>query len=166
LKILSERKNLQIEGFDVSTSSYETNASNAFTTFEFFSEGPKGTIKKIVRYTQIESTNSYNLVFGDEDPETGIVDDRIISNSSDHKKVLATVASTLLIFLENYPEAAVFAVGSTSTRTRLYQMGIANNLELINLGFTVWGLVEGKWEFFERGSNYSAFLVRRNKVTL
>ena len=41
--------------------------------YEFFSEGPKGKIKKVVRYRLIEAypNKVYNLGFGDKDETTG-----------------------------------------------------------------------------------------------
>ncbi len=39
-----------------------------FTDYVFFSTGPKGRIKKVVRFTKIEDDpDVYNLGFGDED---------------------------------------------------------------------------------------------------
>jgi hypothetical protein len=56
------------------------------------------------------------------------VDDSIRSNNGDRDKVLATVAFTALDFTDEFPEALIVMEGSTSARTRLYQMGIGNNL--------------------------------------
>jgi hypothetical protein len=44
-----------------------------FRDYEFYSEGPQGRIKKIVRYRRIENDPiTYNLAFGDEN-ERGVV---------------------------------------------------------------------------------------------
>ncbi len=56
---------------------YLTN--NNHHDFEFYSEGPKGRIKKIVRFKKLDIDNVYNLAFGDENPETGDIDDSVIS---------------------------------------------------------------------------------------
>jgi hypothetical protein len=47
--------------------------------YEFFSEGPKGKIKKLVRYKLIDDSEQeiYNLSFGDWNETTGDADDNI-----------------------------------------------------------------------------------------
>ena len=66
--------------------------------YEFFSEGPKGRVKKVVRYRLLEEfpKRIFNLGFGDWDDERGDVDDKIKTNNSDRQKVLATVADTVM----------------------------------------------------------------------
>ena len=103
----------------------------------------------------------YNLGFGDKDPITGFLSDLTVTNNGDSQKVLATVAATLYAFTENYPEATVIATGSTQARTRLYRMGITNNLKAIEKDFVVLGLTETDWEPFRKNMTYGAFLVRR-----
>ena len=145
---------------------YESNASEGSTTFEFVSEGPKGSVTKIVRYNEINLKGFYNLGFGDEDAITGYVSDTSVTNNNDSQKVLATVAATLYVFTNEYPDATVIATGSTEARTRLYRMGIANNLEAIERDFIVLGLSAEGWEPFQRGVTYGAFLVRRKSLSL
>ena len=94
--------------------------------YEFVSQGPKGFIRKVIRYEHLGS-NIYNLGFGDWDNDKGIIDDAIRTNNNDSGKVLATVASTVIDFLYKNSFAQIFIQGSTPARTRLYQMGIANN---------------------------------------
>ncbi len=75
---------------------------------------------------------------------------------------MATVAATLYVFTEEKPTATIIATGSTNARTRLYRMGITNNLESIKNDFDVFGLIEDKkWEAFRKNITYGAFLVRR-----
>lgn len=145
---------------------YESNASAGSTTFEFVSVGPKGSVTKIVRYTEINLKNFYNLGCGDKDELTGHVSDTQVTNNGDSQKVLATVAATLYVFTNAYPSATVIATGSTEARTRLYRMGIANNLEAVERDFIVLGLAAEGWQSFERGASYSAFLVRRKSLSL
>lgn len=132
-----------------------------FQTFEFESLGPKGQFLKVVQYTELEQQGFYNLGFGDKDPNTGLISDLTVTNNGDSQKVLATVAATLYTFMNEYPEAIVVATGSTPVRTRLYQMGIANNLETIKQDFTVLGLRNESWEFFRKDVKYEAFLVQK-----
>ncbi|OQA95612.1 MAG: hypothetical protein BWY22_02106 [Bacteroidetes bacterium ADurb.Bin217] len=132
--------------------------------YQFTSEGPKGNIKKIVEYSPTSFENVYNLAFGDYDEKIEGIDDKSITNNGDSQKVLATVASTVYAFTGKYPNAWVHATGSTTVRTRLYRMGITNNLTEIAKDFYVFGLKDEKWEEFIVGEDYEAFLItRKNK---
>ena len=50
-------------------------------TFEFISVGPKGKIPKLVVYSKIHSKGIYNLGFGDKDPNTGAINDFVITDN-------------------------------------------------------------------------------------
>jgi hypothetical protein len=140
---------------------YKVETSLDFKTFEFISVGLKGSITKVVRYTEINVKGFYNLGFGDKDPVTGFISDLIVTNNGDSHKVLATVAKTLYAFIDLNPGAVVIATGSTEARTRLYRMGITNNLEAIEKDFFVFGLTESAWKPFHKNITYGAFLVYR-----
>lgn len=129
--------------------------------YEFFSEGPKGKIKKVVRYRLIEDATFpiYNLGFGDWDEDTNDINDMIITNNHDQQKVLMTVADTIINFIETHPKAFIFIQGSTSSRTRLYQMGIARFWNNIQERYTVIGSVDGNWHTLKKGLNYEAFII-------
>lgn len=133
--------------------------------YEFISEGPKGTIHKMIEYSETGTENIYNLAFGDFNEETKKIDDFSITNNGDSIKVLATVASTVYAFTEKYPKAWIFATGSTIVRTRLYRMGITNNLAEIKEDFKVYGLTidANKWEEFIVGEDYEAFLITKKE---
>lgn len=139
---------------------YPVAASDDNHTYLFFSEGPRGSIAKGVIYSPIEK-DLFNLGFGDWNTELQELDDSSRSNNGDRDKILATVAFTALDFTSQFPNAQIFAEGSTSARTRLYQMGIADNLLEINNIFEMKGLFGDLWETFQRGKNYEAFLIRR-----
>ncbi|HMH20822.1 MAG TPA: hypothetical protein VK563_03555 [Puia sp.] len=142
---------------------YLVTASDDYCTYLFFSEGLRGRIAKGVIYSRIEG-NLFNLGFGDWNEEFQELDDSNRSNNGDRDKVLATVAFTAFDFTNKYPDAWIVAEGSTPTRTRLYQMGMADNLLEINENFEIDGLLNGLWEPFQRGMNYEAFLIRRKKI--
>ncbi|MFW0714297.1 DUF6934 family protein [Pedobacter sp. N23S346] len=102
---------------------YEYFAKNNFLTYQFTSEGVKGSVEKIVQYSKLTIPGVgivYNLGFGDLS-EDGNISDITNSNNGDMEKVLATVANTVYDFIENYPNQLVFAHGSTTIRTKLYQ---------------------------------------------
>lgn len=133
--------------------------------YEFVSAGPKGTIHKMIEYSETGTENIYNLAFGDFNEETKKIDDFSITNNGDSIKILATVASTVYAFTEKYPKAWIFATGSTIVRTRLYRMGITNNLAEIKEDFKVYGLTidANKWEEFIVGEDYEAFLITKKE---
>ncbi len=142
---------------------YLLESSSDWMSFEFKSIGPKGIIAKVVEYREINVKGYYILGFGDKDPQTGYISDLIVTNNNDSKKVLATVARTLYLFTDRYPDAVVIATGSTEARTRLYRMGITNNLVAIEQDFQVLGLTDKAWEPFRKNVTYHAFSVRRKK---
>jgi hypothetical protein len=136
---------------------YDVISTNEHRSYEFLSEGPNGTIKKVILFKEI-SPNVYNLGFGDWDEATRSMDDKARSNNHDRDKVLATVAAAVMTFIKYYPNAIVFAKGSTPARTRLYQMGIFANWQEISILLTVKGFIDGDWQPIEKCRNYDAFM--------
>ncbi len=138
---------------------YEIKASSSLLKFEFYSTGPKGKIKKQVEFLAFEETpHVFNIGFGDVD-DKGNINDLIITGNDDSQKVLATVALSVFKFFEKYSNCYVYATGSTKSRTRLYRMGISNNLAEITQAFKVYGFLNNAWENFEKGKEYEAFLM-------
>jgi len=142
---------------------YNVGFNADYSMFEFMSEGPKGKIKKIIHYTQTSNPDVYNLGFGDKNELTNEIDDFIITNNGDSQKVLATVAATLFVFTDHYPNAFILATGSTLARTRLYRIGISNNLLLIEKDFYIFGYNGKNWLPFQKNTHYESFLAKRKK---
>jgi hypothetical protein len=140
---------------------YEVEVDESVSIFEFISEGRNGKVKKLVRYSRTNVKNMYNLGFGDKDEQTGMIDDKVITDNGDSEKVLATVAATIYAFTAENPKVYVYITGSNEARTRLYRMGIVKYLELINEDFEVRGLQNNAWRPFKPNGNYKAFLVNR-----
>lgn len=138
---------------------YASLSDSKHEIFEFLSSGPKGSIKKVVQYAFYED-NIYNLGFGDWDEETQSIRDDVRSNNQDRDKVLATVAYTVFEFMKHHPGAVIYAQGSSDAKTRLYQMGVANNWLEIKQLFDVQGFFGGDWEPFRKGRNYQAFALK------
>ena len=139
---------------------YELTVEHTLMNYSFVSEGSKGKVTKLISYTETGVEDVYNLGFGDKDIN-GKIDDATITNNGDSLKVLATVASTVYAFTDKYPNAAIYAKGSCKIRTRLYRMGIANNLNDISQTFDVYGLIGDVWFKFEKNVDYEAFLIKR-----
>ena len=55
----------------------------------------------------------------------------------------------------------VFFKGSTTARTRLYQMAIVNHWKEIEPLHLVFGLKDSSWQLFEKNINYDFFIVKR-----
>ena len=81
---------------------YKYSASDTYLDYEFDSDGPKGKIRKIVRYSPQNSNGVtyFNLGFGDLNLKTGKIDDLVTSNNQDREKILATVAATVIEFTQ------------------------------------------------------------------
>ncbi|MCF8371844.1 MAG: hypothetical protein K9H64_09490 [Bacteroidales bacterium] len=141
---------------------YEYSADEDLHIYEFISVGNKGRIRKVVEYSEMNLENFYNLAFGDIDENTGEINDEVITNNGDSLKVLSTVASTVYAFVEKHPYAWIFATGSNEVRTRLYRMGITNNLVEIQSDFHVFGMLPDEtFEEFIVGEDYIGFLIKR-----
>lgn len=138
---------------------YSVGSDNNHLTYEFLSKGPKGAIKKVVLYQEIDD-NVFNLAFGDWNEVKQKIDDSVRSNNDDRDKVLTTVGSTVIDFIRHHPKAIIFAAGITPGKTRLYQMGINANWNEIDELFDVEGFYRGNWERFERSKNYQAFTLK------
>lgn len=126
--------------------------------YQFYSVGVRGRIKKVIVFQEFD-IDRYNLAFGDWDESKNDIDDQIVSGNQDKQKVLSTVAFALFDFMKENPHATVIAVGSTPSRTRLYQMNISAFFEEIDEHFDIRGYVDGVWEHFMKGVKYEAFLL-------
>jgi hypothetical protein len=135
---------------------YQLIATPDFETYEFFSEGPKGTIRKFIEFRKIDR-RVYNLAFGDWDELNQRIDDKSRSNNSDMRKILSTVAGAVVLFLNNHRYAVLFIQGQTLAKTRLYQMGLNKIWPEINSLYDIAGFRNGIWESFTPGNNYKAF---------
>ena len=140
---------------------YQLKSGRELLSYEFTSEGPKGLIEKRIQFTLLNQEEVYNLAFGDKDPITGEIDDLAVSNNGDSEKVLSTVISAVYAFFDKHPDASIFASGSTLARTRLYRIGLAKYYDDVKDDFDIYGQLEDRWEVFERGKEYLAFLAQR-----
>jgi hypothetical protein len=143
---------------------YELKSDDELTTFDFLSEGPKGKIEKLVQFSPVNQDNVFNLAFGDRDKNTGDIDDNVVTDNGDSEKVLATVVAAVYAFCDKFPDAWVYATGSTSTRTRLYRMGINKYFDIVEADFEIFGQAQNEWERYQRGKDYQAFVIQRKKA--
>ncbi|KAA6439691.1 hypothetical protein FEM33_11345 [Dyadobacter flavalbus] len=158
--------------------SYDTQYKD-YNAFQFYSEGDK-TYNMLMALQPLRRPRSYNLAFGVWDEKTNKIDDKIELKNGDSDKILATVAQKTLEFLQKYPDSNIFATGSAEpgelrVRTRRYQIGINNNYEFLSEKHNIYALIadkdekgnfygnwpawEGRWEPFQKGTNYDGFLL-------
>ena len=146
---------------------YEYEAKRSYRQYDFYSEGPKGRIRKAIQYEFLQSADGidyYNLGFDDYLEEEDDINDLSINDNQDRDKILTTVAFTALEFTSHYPNCKIFAKGSTPPRTRLYQMGISKHYTEISELFDIQGRIGPfNWEPFKTGQNYEAFLAKRKE---
>jgi len=144
---------------------YEYRRARGFTQYQFFSEGPKGKIRKLVVYSYLateEGHTYYNLGFGDYDPALNELNDLTVSNNLDRDKVLATVAATAEEFSRQHPDCRIVVSGSPPARTRLYQMKIASHYSMISEMFDIQcQTTMGELVPFRKGENYEGFIFER-----
>ena len=135
-------------------------------TYEFSSKGPRGLIRKAVRfqYRPDLGVNVYNLLLGDYYPETDHIDDSAVSNNGDTKIILTTVAEAVETFVNLYPRAIILIMGNSASRVRLYQIGITLAWKEIDAKYDVLAKRNNDWEPFKKGVNYEAFLVTKKNT--
>lgn len=152
---------------------YELSSTDDFTTFHFVSIGPKGSILKRINFQWLglkiapdgkQKIPIFNLSFGDVRHVMGEIDDTVVSGNNDMERVLLTVASATYRFFESYPGAILFFVGSTDSRTRLYQIGITKHHHILMLDSEIQGFIENKWEPFDPRIRYQGFLFSRKNT--
>jgi hypothetical protein len=142
--------------------------SKDFRTFRFLGAGSGRTSQKIVQFTPTGRRGIYNLALGDQ-VEGKYFDDFSLDGNGDCDMVLASVVSTVHVFLDRYPRRTVVFHGNTPARTRLYRRAVNHASPELEKVFDIMGLVpmgEGRLALrkYEPDVNYVAFLVRRKRL--
>jgi hypothetical protein len=96
---------------------YEFIYAEALMEFHFESIGPKGTIRKIVKFT-FHGKNLCNLAFGDQ--IEGGFDDEVISDNGDMRKIIQTVVNITLFFSHLHPDCRIMIHPVDRKRKLLY----------------------------------------------
>ena len=126
--------------------------------------------KPSVSFTPIEEETGihvFNLAFGDLDETTQKFNDLAVTDNKDTLKVLATVAYIVLEFTTNYPNAIIYATGSSESRNRLYQIAIKKHWYEIDSMYDVFGEIKnGAFMKFIPGINFIGFVVMKKNVLL
>jgi hypothetical protein len=140
---------------------YELKKTKNGLRYSFYSEGPRGRIVKVIEFQWMRGVGSstFNLAFGDFNENTGLLDDRSVSDNHDRLKVLHTVAAGIIDFLEDHHQSIILIKANTLPRARLYQMMISFIWPAIERQYEGYGKYESEWVHFRKGVNYVEFLV-------
>ena len=136
---------------------YELIVTEEALRFEFESVGKERVVKKVIRYAETNISGLYNLSLVDV-LINGAESDTAITDNGDMEKILATVLSTFPLFLNRYPDCQIFFMGSTPTRTRLYQIAIRRELTTALKLFSINGLTDNGLEPFVADRTHKAFI--------
>ena len=127
------------------------------THYYFESIGEKDKIVKIVVFTFSENY-VWSLGFGDLGND-GFIDDSVVSNNQDARKVLQTVAKIAFDFLAQNPTETLEIEPVDYKRKQLYNNIFQRYFQDINTLFNVWGTLNGKDETYTPSNFYDIFKI-------
>lgn len=127
------------------------------THYYFESIGEKGKIVKIVVFTR-NLDNVWNLGFGDLGND-GLIDDLVVTNNQDARKVLQTVAKIAIDFLAQNPTEVLQIEPIDNKRKQLYNNIFQRYFQDINTLFNIWGVLNDTEEVYIPFKSYSIFKV-------
>ncbi len=129
------------------------------TLFEFESEGPRGTITKVVWFARI-APSMWNLSFGDKADDPGqLLLDTVVSNNGDLRRVIQTVVNITYTFLENHPGEQLVIYPVDQRRRSLYNHLVRRHWPVLRYRFFLFGLREDYLESYQPGNSYDAFFL-------
>jgi hypothetical protein len=126
------------------------------THYIFESVGEKS-IFKIVQFNHVSGDN-WNLGFGDLD-DNGFINDSVITNNQDARKVIRTVAKIAIDFLAKYPNYTLEINPVDGKRKRLYNNIFRKYFEEMTPIFKIKGTFEGIAETYSPLNNYDFFTI-------
>lgn len=137
---------------------------------KFYSKGKNGEFELrllITRFKHDPNEDIFDLGFGVWDESRQLVHDSIETGNSDIGQILATVADKVLEFLNRFPGKGLYAEGSNSIRTRLYQREINKMIDELPAELSLHGLIwkdDAGFVEFEKGINFDGFLLTINDL--
>ncbi len=135
---------------------YDLESTKNKTVFYFMSEGPKGAIAKKIGYQPI-GKRIWNLYFGDVTEDGEDVNDSVVTNNDDLYQVMNTVAQSVYVFLEKYPNRIVRIVPVDDKRKMLYNTIFKRRFHEIEPIFEVYAQIGRNKEPYSATKNYNAF---------
>ena len=112
--------------------------------YHFISRGKKDIIKRVefVSYSDFGLAQVYNLGFGNlvlNEHGEEVISDLTRDNNKDNQKVLNTVFSCALNFLNSHPTVFLTFYGNTTAKHRLYKIQMASKFNAIKECFSIKG---------------------------
>ena len=136
-----------------------TSISDDRLRFEFESIGLEKIVAKVVEYEPVDENGVYfNLALVDMD-EDGDYSDNTITDNKDTEKVFGIIAKTIDYFFEKKTKGRILIFSNDKRRIRLYRMIISNYSDEKEQNWRFYGLLAEKFEKFEKGKNYEAFMI-------
>ena len=136
-----------------------TSISEDSLRFEFESVGPEKNVMKVIEYEPIDSNGIYfNLALVDTDADGNYSDD-VVTDNKDTEKVFGTIAKTVDYFFQKYPKRRILVFSNDKLRIRLYRMIISNYSYEKEQNWSFFGLIDDKFEHFQKGKDYKAFMI-------
>lgn len=128
--------------------------------YTFISRGKNGTVPKAIVFQEID-IELYNLALLDYDEQNKIWLDDSNTNNGDLSKVMATVAQTIVLFLDTYPTSSIYIEANSNSRNRLYHRIMTNYQAEFELYFEIEASLNGIKEPFSIGKKYDNFYIRK-----
>jgi hypothetical protein len=129
--------------------------------FDFVSVSHDKTITKAVIFTEFPyAKHLFNLALVDVLPDGKLSDMAISTYNLDLKKVMATVAECIRLFLRKYPDAEIQIRANTPEKNRLYRIIIARELSNIGKYYELYGNNGSFTEPFETNKTYKVYTLK------
>lgn len=135
--------------------------------FTFISVGDRE-ITKVIKYDNINVTFTneigksfeiFNLGFGDLNPDTSEIEDKVVSSNGDALIVFNTVLNSIPKFITSRESAGITVRGSDDRRHKIYHRYLSNNIEKFNNDYSFYGIKEGKVEQFQMNLIYDDLVI-------
>lgn len=131
--------------------------------YNFSSVSTEKEVLKVVRFSETQLEDIYNLSLLDKLPDGRESNDKSETKNKDMDVVLATVMQIIVDFLDRNPPWIVYIEGSEEKRKRVYQILINREYDRLHDKFTILGGYDDytQLEPFERGKNYDCFMISK-----
>lgn len=139
---------------------YTLDINKDHTRFQFQSVGKRGVFEKVILF-QLLADDIYNLALLDYNPTSQEYSDLSVTNNGDMPEIFATVINAVTAFLKAYRNRKIYFEGTTSSRTRLYQIVINKIYNSDIQDLIILGLKNQEWHPFEPNINFEGFLIEK-----
>lgn len=139
---------------------YTIDINEDHTRFQFQSVGKRGVFEKVILF-QLLADDIYNLALLDYNPLSQKYSDLSVTDNGDMPEIFTTVIKSIMAFLKEYQSKKIYFEGSTTSRTRLYQIIINKIYNSDNQDLIILGLKNQEWYSFEPNINFEGFLIEK-----